>query len=359
MCIRDRAAIDPDAALAIWLAFVIVLVLIVDWLMGHYISRPIAKLNQAARRMAKLDFSAPCDISSPDEFGELSASLNTMAENLEQALSQLEAANEQLAEDMARKQRLLAERKELTDQLSHEMKTPLGVIRAYAEGLQDEPDETKQQRYAEVIIAETERMSSLITTLLDLSALETGASRLVPERFDLVEFVETVAGRLLLDVPDAHYDLRYELPEHQAYVYTDKARLEQVLDNLLVNAKKNVRPGGILQMCIRDSFYAGGKHFAYKPGAAIASCRRGGATATFEQLNKYFTINSMPIVSSQYWNMVHGNTPDEVRQDLEGLQTMRTLARNMAWLLRSLEAGRAAGITLPEAEPKIATNFIR
>ncbi|MCH5269263.1 MAG: flavodoxin family protein [Lachnospiraceae bacterium] len=106
-------------------------------------------------------------------------------------------------------------------------------------------------------------------------------------------------------------------------------------------------------------FYSSGKKLAYKPGAAVVSCRRGGASAAFDQLNKYFTINNMPIVSSQYWNQVHGNTPDEVSKDEEGLQTMRTLGRNMAWLLRSLEAGRKAGVSVPEAEQKISTNFIR
>jgi len=106
-------------------------------------------------------------------------------------------------------------------------------------------------------------------------------------------------------------------------------------------------------------YYAGSSLFAYKPGAAIVSCRRGGATAAFDQLNKYFTINNMPVVSSQYWNMVHGNTPDEVRQDLEGMQIMRTLGKNMAWMLKSLEAGKNAGIKLPEKETPARTNFIR
>lgn len=116
---------------------------------------------------------------------------------------------------------------------------------------------------------------------------------------------------------------------------------------------------GALTTFLDRCFYAGGQHFAYKPGAAVMSCRRGGATATLDQLNKYFTINNMPVVSSQYWNMVHGNTPDEVRQDLEGLQTMRTLGRNMAWLLKCIEAGKAAGIDRPEGELRVATNFIR
>ncbi len=116
---------------------------------------------------------------------------------------------------------------------------------------------------------------------------------------------------------------------------------------------------GALTAFMDRAFYAGGASLAYKPSAAIMSCRRGGATATFDQLNKYFTINRMPVVPSQYWNMVHGNTPDDVRQDLEGLQTMRTLARNMAWLLKCIESGRENGIELPEKEAPQRTNFIR
>lgn len=115
---------------------------------------------------------------------------------------------------------------------------------------------------------------------------------------------------------------------------------------------------GALTSFLDRLFYAG-NCFAYKPGAAVVSCRRGGAAAAFDQLNKYFTIANMPVVSSQYWNMVHGNTPEEVVQDLEGMQTMRTLGRNMAWLLKSIEAGKKAGIGLPEQEERVGTNFIR
>lgn len=250
--VSTKLEINSDVSMAIWFAFVIAVVLAVDFLMGHFISDPISKLNQAARRMANLDFSAPCAISSNDEFGELAVSLNRMADNLKQALEKLEAANMGLERDVEQERRLLAQHKELADQISHEMKTPLGVIRAYAEGLQDEAEEAKKQRYSEIIIMETERMSELITTLLDLSALETGASRLVPERFDFVEFLETAAGRLLIDVPDACYELQYELPEHKVYVYTDRARMEQVLDNLIVNAKKNVEPDGILKLSLTE-----------------------------------------------------------------------------------------------------------
>lgn len=107
------------------------------------------------------------------------------------------------------------------------------------------------------------------------------------------------------------------------------------------------------------AFYSNSKAFAYKPGACIVTCRRGGATAAFDQLNKYFTISNMPVVSSQYWNMVHGNTPEEVIQDKEGMQIMRTLGKNMAWLLKCIEAGKNSGVMLPEKEDKVMTNFIR
>jgi len=95
-------------------------------------------------------------------------------------------------------------------------------------------------------------------------------------------------------------------------------------------------PNGALCALLDRAFYSSSKKFMHKPAAAIVSCRRGGASAAFDRLNKYFTITQMPVVSSQYWNAVHGNTPDDVRRDLEGLQIMRTIGRNMVWLLKNL-----------------------
>ncbi len=106
-------------------------------------------------------------------------------------------------------------------------------------------------------------------------------------------------------------------------------------------------------------FYAGGSKLAFKPAAAVVSCRRGGASAAFDQLNKYFTINNMPVVSAQYWNMVHGNKPEEVLQDEEGMQNMRTLGRNTAWLVKCIALAKENGIEPPQLEQKIRTNFIR
>ena len=110
-------------------------------------------------------------------------------------------------------------------------------------------------------------------------------------------------------------------------------------------------------------FYAdlngGGNRFLLKPAAVVMSARRAGTTATWDQVNKYFGLMQMPIITSRYWNMVHGAKPEDVKQDAEGLQTLRVLGRNMAWFLKCKEAGEKAGIRRPEQEPMTFTNFIR
>ncbi len=115
---------------------------------------------------------------------------------------------------------------------------------------------------------------------------------------------------------------------------------------------------GSLSSFLDRMFFLKSHKYAFKPAAGIINCRRGGSTAAFDQLNKYFTISNMPVVSSQYWNMTHGTTPEEVQQDLEGLQTMRTLGRNMAWLLKCIDVAKDT-VPLPQIEEWQRTNFIR
>ena len=116
---------------------------------------------------------------------------------------------------------------------------------------------------------------------------------------------------------------------------------------------------GMISSFMDRVFYGRRNLFSNKIATSVVSCRRGGASATLDEINKYFSISNMPIVSSQYWNMVHGNKPDEVLKDEEGMQTMRTLGNNMAWLLKCINAGKKIGIEYPKNEPIISTNFIR
>ena len=118
-------------------------------------------------------------------------------------------------------------------------------------------------------------------------------------------------------------------------------------------------PNGTLCAFLDRLFYCSRGRFANKFAAAVVSCRRMGNTSSLDRLNKYFQISKMHVVSSQYWNGVHGNTPEEVMQDKEGLQIMRTLGENMAWLIKIAEAGKKAGVPMPQYEKGVGTNFIR
>lgn len=118
-------------------------------------------------------------------------------------------------------------------------------------------------------------------------------------------------------------------------------------------------PSGRLLSAMDRLFYAGGAAFAQKPAAAVTSARRAGTTASLDAIQKHFSFAKMPVISSSYWNMVHGSTPEDVKQDEEGLQTMRNLGRNMAWVLKCIAAGKEKGIEAPAMERDYRTSFIR
>lgn len=209
---------------------IIILIFVWDALLQRMITIPIAHISETAQHMADLDFSKTCQVHTRDEFHTLAENLYRMAENLQNALSQ---------------------RKELTDTLSHELKTPLGIIRAYTEGLRDSTEKEKQRTYTEVIIEETEKMAGMINSLLELSALEAGAIRLKKQHFDFVELLETVAGREFSVIPAGGIHVTYELPDTPLFVEADLDRMEQVLHNLISNAKKFVKTGGRIHITLR------------------------------------------------------------------------------------------------------------
>ena len=140
-------------------------------------------------------------------------------------------------------------------------------------------------------------------------------------------------------------------------VCNEMAALMRAADGIVIGSPVYyAAPAGQLCALLDRVFYSQSAGLAYKPAAAVVNCRRGGASAAFDRLNKYFTINHMPLITSQYWNSTHGRTPEEVLQDREGLQTMRMLGKNMAWFLKNLDAAR---IAQPEKEAWQMTDFCR
>lgn len=118
-------------------------------------------------------------------------------------------------------------------------------------------------------------------------------------------------------------------------------------------------PSGRVLSFLDRVFYSSSRSFVFKPGASVAVARRGGTSASFDVLNKYFGISQMPVAGSTYWNLAHGRVPGEAELDEEGMQTMRNLARNLAWMMKCFEAGAKTGVALPQAERTFQTNFVR
>ena len=142
-------------------------------------------------------------------------------------------------------------------------------------------------------------------------------------------------------------------------VNTISAQMETADGYLIGSPVYYAGMNGALHAALDRIYYSNGKSMARKPGAGIASARRAGTTLTIDQINKYFQINQQPVISSTYWPMVHGKCAADVEKDAEGLHTMRVLARNLAYQLKMQQAAKTAGVTIPETEPKVMTNFIR
>ncbi len=212
----------------VFLSLLLCIILGWDIILMNIVAKPIHEISLATQRMAHLDFSKPCQIETKGELQTLSENLNIASANLQHALLQ---------------------RKELSDTLSHELKTPLGIIQAYAEGLKDAMPE-KQAEYSQVIIEETEKMAEMINALLDLSALEAGASIMKVEKIDIVELVERVAGREYIDGPAKEFSVSYTLPEEPVYIMADAKRLRQVLHNFMGNGKKFVVEKGTIHISV-------------------------------------------------------------------------------------------------------------
>jgi signal transduction histidine kinase len=232
-----------------FLLLAVVLILLLTYVFSRMITRPLVRLNQAAERMSKLDFTARCDVDSQDEIGSLGRTLNFLSQNLNETLGELSAANEKLKADIENEKRLERLRREFVASVSHELKTPISLIGGYAEGLKDGIVQgERRDEYLDVIIEETERMGNLVKDMLDLSQLESGKFHLQIKPFRIGALAESLTDKMFTGLNKKRIGCEVELEDPGATVLGDEFRIGQVLTNLLSNAIKHTPEGGNIRI---------------------------------------------------------------------------------------------------------------
>ncbi|MEW4370162.1 sensor histidine kinase [Paenibacillus kandeliae] len=230
-----------------------ILLLILSLFFSRMVTRPLITLNEMAKRMVKLDFRnvAP-PLRQQDELGGLARSMHTMSHNLDQALQELQGANQQLQQDMERKQRLEQMQQSFFANASHELKTPLSIIKSFAEGLQDGVNVSKTGHYVNVIVEEADKMEMLIKDMLDLARLESGTIQLHHRSFMLSELSEKVADKLIYSLQERGLNMMIT-PINERPVYADPEWIEQVLRNLIVNAIRHAEEQSLIRIEIESN----------------------------------------------------------------------------------------------------------
>lgn len=252
-------------------AFLFALLVIIGMalLFSNILSKPLLKMNRVAVKMADLDFSEECEIYSKDELGSLSTSLNRLSKNLNNSLSELKIANEELQKDIEKERSLEKMRKEFISSVSHEFKTPLGIMKGFAEGIKDNIAEEKKEYYIDVILDEIGKMDELVLDLLDLSKLESKAYKLKLENFLILNLIDEVKSRLLIRANEKDIPIELQCEQTDLQVYADRRGIEQVITNILSNAIRHTNVNGNIQIsvvkkdtCVYVSIENSGEHIS-------------------------------------------------------------------------------------------------
>lgn len=229
---------------------VLLIMVLMALIFAKSISLPLLKMNRVAAKMADQDFSEQCQVKSKDELGSLASNLNRLSMNLSTSLNELKSANGQLQLDIEKERSLENMRKEFISSVSHEFKTPLGIIKGFAEGFKDNIAENKKDYYVDVILDEIEKMDELVVDLLDLSKLESKAYELKPECFPIGELIDEVAARLVKNIEEKNIRLKTDSHEEYLEVRADRRRIEQVITNIMSNAIRHTNSGGCISIGI-------------------------------------------------------------------------------------------------------------
>lgn len=246
---------DSNAALRWFFLYLgmggFLLIVILSLFYSKMVTRPLIKLNNTAKRMVALDFSGPPSIRQRDELGNLSRSMFTLSQSLDAALGELRETNQQLVEEMEQKKKLEQMQQEFFASASHELKTPLSIIKGFAEGLEDGVSAGKQDHYIKVIIEEADKMEFLVKDMLDLARLESGTIKLRRTSFMLSELTEKVTDKLIHSLQAKQLDV-VVIPAHELPVYADETWMEQVISNLLTNAIRHAVEGSTITVTLES-----------------------------------------------------------------------------------------------------------
>ncbi len=234
-------------------AAIVVIVALLSYAFIIMVSRPLIHINTVAEKIANLDFTERLEINSEDEIGSLSNSLNIMSDNLRLSLDELKLHNQKLTEDIERERQIENMRKDFINGVSHELKTPLGIMKSYAEALQDGIGKNKQPYYAEVILDEIDRMDALVRDMLEISKLQSGGYKLKCSIIEVYSLMVSVSDRMTSVMEDKSLTCEVVTEDENLYIWADEDKIEMVVNNLLSNAIRYSNNGGTIKITIRKT----------------------------------------------------------------------------------------------------------
>lgn len=230
------------------LIIVFLVIILLSFYYSKIIVKPLIKMNRVTKKMANFDFSEKLPVTADDEIGGLSGSINTLSVNLKDRIDRLNVANTKLQQDIERERQLEKTRKEFISGVSHELKTPLSVIRSFAEGIKDGVSKDTTY-YTDVILEETENMNRLIVEMLELAKLESGTYKLDMTTFSIGELIQQVYTKLLFSMEEKHLQVSIDV-DSSIFVKANRSRIEQVVVNLLSNAIRYTPDGEKIQVSV-------------------------------------------------------------------------------------------------------------
>ena len=250
--IEEASKVIDELLIYLFLGLILVAILLSSFY-SDLISKPLVTLNSVANRMSNMDFTVTCETNREDEIGSLAKSLNFLSKNLHSALLDLQQKNEKLENDIEKERQLEIMRKEFTANVSHELKTPIGIIEGYAEGIKDGIVTGEDAKlYLETIIDESKKMSVLVSNMLELSKLESGTTKPSPEAFNINRLISKVLKKHSPEFDEHKFKVNFNSSNPYSYVYADTFQMEQVLTNLITNAIKYTPPGNEINLNIEE-----------------------------------------------------------------------------------------------------------